>query len=37
LGEEGRTSSAWKRVGEGGREWGMAGEMAHTMYAHMNK
>jgi hypothetical protein len=39
IGEEGRTGSAWKQEGEGeregtGRQWG---EMAQTMYAHMNK
>jgi hypothetical protein len=39
--EEGRTGSAWKQGGWGGEEgsgegtgWG---EMAQTMYAHMNK
>jgi hypothetical protein len=30
IGEKGRTGSAWKQEG-----WG--GEMAQTMYAHMNK
>jgi hypothetical protein len=30
IGEEGRTGSAWKRKGLGG-------EMAQTMYTHMNK
>jgi hypothetical protein len=39
----GQTGSAWKRGGWGGREGvggeggGGGGEMAQTMYAHMNK
>jgi hypothetical protein len=42
-GEEGRTGSAWKRGGWGGKERGgeegegQGGEIAQTMYAHMNK
>jgi hypothetical protein len=34
--EEGRKGSAWKRGG-GGRWKEQGGEMAQTMYAHMNK
>jgi hypothetical protein len=38
--DKGRTDSAWKRGG-GGEErkgvGGYGGEMAQTMYAHMNK
>jgi hypothetical protein len=30
--EEGRTGSSWKQVG-----WAVGGEMAQTMYTHMNK
>jgi hypothetical protein len=37
IGEEGRTGSAWKRGGGGGGDEGQRGEMAQTMYAHMNK
>jgi hypothetical protein len=43
IGEEGRTGSAWKRRdwrGEGGSKGGgggQGGEMAQTVYAHMNK
>jgi hypothetical protein len=38
IGEEGRTGSAWKRGGKGKRKgvW-ERGEMAQTMYEHMNK
>jgi hypothetical protein len=36
IGEEGRTGSAWKRRGWG-RRTEQGGEMAQTMYAHMNK
>jgi hypothetical protein len=37
IGEKDRTVSAWKQGwgGEGGDE-GQGGEMAQTMYAHMN-
>jgi hypothetical protein len=35
IGEEGRTGSAWKQGGC--REGGQGGEMAQTMYAHLNK
>jgi hypothetical protein len=36
--EEGRTGSAWKQRGWGGRRgWGAGGEMAQTMYAHIHK
>jgi hypothetical protein len=40
IGEEGRIGSAWKRgrwEGEGGIGRGQRGEMAQTMFAHMNK
>jgi hypothetical protein len=38
IGEEGRTGSPWKQVGGvRGRGLGTEGEMAQTMYAHMNK
>jgi hypothetical protein len=45
IGDKGRTVSAWKQGGggegtRGGRGKGMGGqggEMAQTMYAHMNK
>jgi hypothetical protein len=40
IGEKGRTDSAWKRGGEGGERGGgdgQEGEMAQTMYAHINK
>jgi hypothetical protein len=41
IGEEGRTVSAWKQGGweaQGeGRDEGHRGEMAQTLYAHMNK
>jgi hypothetical protein len=33
---KGRTGSAWKQGGVGGK-WGGGREMAQTMYAHMNK
>jgi hypothetical protein len=33
IGEKGRIGSAWKR----GRVGGQEGEMAQTMYAHLNK
>jgi hypothetical protein len=36
IGEEGRAGSAWKPGGWGG-EGRDGGEMAQTMYAHMNK
>jgi hypothetical protein len=38
-GEKGRTGSAWKRGGWGGEGRGrkQGGEMAPTMYVHMNK
>jgi hypothetical protein len=43
IGEEGRTSSVWKRggererkIGEGGGR-GTGGKVAQTMYVHMNK
>jgi hypothetical protein len=32
IGKEGRIGSTWKRGG-----WGKGGEMAQTMYTHMNK
>jgi hypothetical protein len=37
--EEGRTGSAWKggRLGGEGGDGRQGGEMAQTMYAHMNK
>jgi hypothetical protein len=37
--DKGRTVSAWKPVGMRGRgrEQGQGGEMAQTMYAHVNK
>jgi hypothetical protein len=38
IGEEGRTGSAWKQgFGERGKDVGQGGEMAQTMYTHMNK
>jgi hypothetical protein len=40
IGEEGRTGSTWKRAEREGMEEGAegkGGEMAQTMYAHMNK
>jgi hypothetical protein len=38
IGEEHRTGSAWKRGGWGkGGTRGQWGEMAQTMYTHMNK
>jgi hypothetical protein len=36
-GEEGRAGSAWKQGGWGKRERGQGGEMAQTMYTHVNK
>jgi hypothetical protein len=39
FGEKGRKGFAWKPVGWGeeGEGGGHGGEMAHTMYAYMNK
>jgi hypothetical protein len=38
IGEESRIGSAWKQGGWGKRMgWGQGGEIAQTMYAHMNK
>jgi hypothetical protein len=39
IGEKGKTGSAWKPGGGGGREgrWRQWGLMAQTMYTHMNK